>query len=101
MSFRTTPLWVRTSGPFEPSPGNGPAVSSGIVSQLVALAAAPLVEAPAVADEELETPPPGEAWLVPQPTSATSPALMPEYAGSVRIRRRSSTVSRPTARPRP
>src|SRR3954470_16987343 len=29
MSLRTTPAWVRTSGPFEPSPGNGPAVSSG------------------------------------------------------------------------
>ena len=30
MSLRTTPLWFSRSGPFEPSPGNGPAVSSGI-----------------------------------------------------------------------
>ena len=30
MSWRTTPLSARTSGPFEPSPGKGPAVSSGI-----------------------------------------------------------------------
>ena len=27
--LRTTPLWFRTFGPFEPSPGYGPAVSSG------------------------------------------------------------------------
>jgi hypothetical protein len=30
MSRRTTPLSLKTFGPFEPSPGNGPAVSSGI-----------------------------------------------------------------------
>jgi hypothetical protein len=30
MSLRTTPLSVSAFGPFEPSPGNGPAVSSGI-----------------------------------------------------------------------
>jgi hypothetical protein len=30
MSLRTTPVWFRTFGPFEPSPGNGPAVSFGI-----------------------------------------------------------------------
>ena len=40
MSLRTTPLWVRTSGPFEPSPGNGPAVSSGMTVQSAAAAAA-------------------------------------------------------------
>ncbi len=33
MSLRTTPLWLRTSGPFEPSPGKGPAVSSGMTAQ--------------------------------------------------------------------
>ncbi len=31
MSRRTTPSWVSTFGPFDPSPGYGPAVSSGIV----------------------------------------------------------------------
>src|SRR5262249_25732005 len=34
MSLRTTPSWVRTLGPFEPSPGKGPSVSSGIFEQL-------------------------------------------------------------------
>src|SRR4051812_32489898 len=40
MSVRTTPDTVSTSGPLDPSPGNGPAVSSGIVSQLAADATA-------------------------------------------------------------
>ena len=30
MSLRTTPVSVSTFGPLEPSPGYGPAVSSGI-----------------------------------------------------------------------
>src|SRR5213076_2148282 len=30
MSRRTIPLWVSTLGPFDPSPGKGPAVSSGM-----------------------------------------------------------------------
>ena len=30
MSLRTIPLWSSTFGPFDPSPGYGPAVSSGI-----------------------------------------------------------------------
>ena len=40
MSARTTPLWLSTSGPFEPSPGNGPAVSSGMTTQSAAAALA-------------------------------------------------------------
>ena len=40
MSLRTIPLWPRTFGPFEPSPGNGPAVSSGMTAQSAAAAAA-------------------------------------------------------------
>src|SRR5204863_1930161 len=51
MSRRTTPLSVSTFGPFEPSPGNGPAVSSGIA--LVAFVA---FDAPAVVVDELEEP---------------------------------------------
>src|SRR5689334_11306845 len=31
MSDRTMPLWVSAFGPLEPSPGYGPAVSSGMV----------------------------------------------------------------------
>ena len=40
MSLRTIPLSVSTFGPFVPSPGNGPPVSSGIA---VVAPAAPLV----------------------------------------------------------
>ena len=43
MSLRTTPFWVRTFGPFVPSPGNGPAVSSGIGAQLASVAAGAVV----------------------------------------------------------
>ena len=46
MSWRTTPLCSRMSGPLEPSPGYGPAVSSGMSAQLAASA---LAEAAAVA----------------------------------------------------
>src|SRR5918992_5689830 len=56
MSPRTTPLSVRTLGPFDPSPGNGPAVSSGISDVVpvedsvseddVAVAPAPVVVSP-------------------------------------------------------
>src|SRR3954470_11674766 len=49
MSLRTTPLCVRTSGPLEPSPGNGPAVSSGRSVQSAAPAADPDAEAAVVA----------------------------------------------------
>ncbi len=46
MSLRTMPLWVSTLTPFEPSPGYGPAVSSGIAVRLsvvaVVVAAAPV-----------------------------------------------------------
>src|SRR2546426_7440656 len=91
MSLRTTPLWVRTSGPFDPSPGYGPPVSSGIVSQPAALAVVGLPVAVADADDE-------ELWPGPQPTSANRPALRPAYPMSLSIRRRSSRVSRSKAR---
>src|SRR5262245_30856314 len=45
MSLRTTPSSVRMFGPFVPSPGYGPAVSSGICSQVVAVVAAAAVVA--------------------------------------------------------
>src|SRR6476620_6061996 len=51
MSVRTTPLRVRMSGPFEPSPGNGPAVSSGITVQSAASAADPVAAVEAAALE--------------------------------------------------
>src|SRR5438552_4005892 len=53
MSLRTTPLCVRTSGPFEPSPGKGPAVSSGMtVAQSAPAVAAPPLVAALTADAE-------------------------------------------------
>ncbi len=53
MSLRTTPLSLSTSGPLEPSPGNGPPVSLGMVSQatdstLSVVTAASVVAAAAV-----------------------------------------------------
>ena len=39
MSLRTMPLSVSTLGPLEPSPGNGPAVSSGITGAQATAAA--------------------------------------------------------------
>jgi hypothetical protein len=35
MSLRTMPLSARTLTPFEPSPGKGPAVSSGVSATVV------------------------------------------------------------------
>src|SRR5216110_726026 len=46
MSCRTTPARVRTSGPFDPSPGKGPAVSSGIRVQSAEALAAEVAPAP-------------------------------------------------------
>src|SRR3954447_4332668 len=48
MSLRTMPLSVRTFTPLEPSPGNGPAVSSGMA---VAAAAAVVAVAPDEGDD--------------------------------------------------
>ena len=55
MSLRTMPLSVRTSGPFDPSPGYGPAVSSLIgvhdaVATVSAAAVLALVEATIAVD---------------------------------------------------
>ena len=46
MSLRTMPLSVSTFGPFEPSPGKGPFVSSGMTSHSAAAVVAPAVEVP-------------------------------------------------------
>src|SRR3954453_10130404 len=52
MSLRTTPLVPRASGPFEPSPGNGPAVSAGI-----SVVQPPALEVAVDADAEALAPP--------------------------------------------
>ena len=99
MSARTTPLWLRTSGPFEPSPGNGPAVSSGMTAQSAAAALA-AAEAAAVADAAADDAAADEAPAEgAQPARTTSPALSPVNPMSLSIRRRSSSVSTSKARP--
>src|SRR5262245_31611044 len=89
MSERTTPSWVRMFGPLEPSPGNGPAVSSGMGEQSVdaeldaaavvadvpaALVDAPVVDAPVVDAPVVEAPVVDALSSSPQPTTAMRPA---------------------------
>src|SRR4029079_1862731 len=76
MSRRTTPLSVRTSGPLEPSPGNGPAVSLGIV-------------------EHAASDPVAVFLPDPHPTSATTPTP----ARSLSVCRRSMRLVRSKERP--
>src|SRR5918999_4403355 len=78
MSPRTTPLSVRTLGPLDPSPGNGPAVSSGI-SDVVSPDDSVSEEDVAVADApEVVSPsePPQAATM----TDPTPPANRPTAA---------------------
>src|SRR5215217_7696391 len=101
MSLRTMPLWVRTSGPLDPSPGYGPAVSCGIsVLQLAApvaatAEAAPVAAfvAPAVALDVAEV---GLSPADAQPASAARPAP----ASRPSIRRRCNTVETSNCSPR-
>src|SRR5580765_307068 len=98
MSFLTTPLWARTSGPFDPSPGKGPAVSSGIGSQLAAdpgVALAPGVPPAVLAavDAELNNAP-GV-----QPRIVNTPAATPALPMSLITCRRSISVVRSNANP--
>ena len=86
MSLRTMPLSARTSGPLEPSPGYGPAVSSGISPRAaavpVAVAAAepvdavePDVLAPQAASPTVTAPRPSARSICRRPRSvATSNA---------------------------
>ena len=82
MSLRTTPLWVRTSGPLEPSPGNGPAVSSGMTVQSAAAAAA----ARAGRGAATRTRPPATSWR-------RRPGRTPRAARRSRRRGRSPSAS--------
>ncbi len=92
MSLRTTPLWLSTSGPFEPSPGYGPAVSSGIsVVQSAAATAEALDDADADALALADEPAPG--------AQAAIPRLMPASPMPLSTRRRSSSVWMSKARP--
>ncbi|MEU7789878.1 hypothetical protein [Amycolatopsis sp. NPDC049159] len=68
MSARTTPLCSSTSGPLEPSPGYGPAVSSGIspVDAVVVVEAAEVVAGEEVPQAVSAAP------AAPRPWSTTS-----------------------------
>ena len=91
MSDRTTPLWVRMSGPFDPSPGNGPAVSSGMgVQSAPVAAAAELEDGFAVSSADAA----GE-----HAASETSPTPSPTVPMTFRAWRRSMSVSTSKASP--
>ena len=117
MSFRTTPEAARTFGPLEPSPGYGPAVSSGISTPHSAIArvsvgeaeaaeegvpvatavpeaagvGADVAVAPAAADEPPAEEPPG----VHAARAAAAPALR-----NMPSERRLRSVERSNSRPR-
>src|SRR3954447_2098613 len=94
MSLRTTPLSLSTSGPFEPSPGNGPPVSSGITEHDPTAVEAPVVVVapvrvvvPPVVDglTPVESPPPEQpATARPSPpSSANAPRRGPRRGGGL------------------
>src|SRR5262245_39015523 len=86
MSLRTTPLSASASGPLDPSPGYGPAVSSGMGSQLAD--DAPVVASVDVALAAVDVVP--AERFDPQAASSAAPAPV---AASVRSRRRSRSVA--------
>ena len=91
MSLRTTPLSASTFGPLEPSPGNGPAVSSGIS----VVASPPLAVAEVVRRRGRRS-----AAAVrgePQAASASEPMLP---ANTVTARRRLISLGRSNCSPR-
>src|SRR3954447_8851625 len=89
MSLRTMPLSVSTSGPLEPSPGYGPAVSSGISPEAVVV---PEDDEDAADDDEL-------AELLEPPPQAASPTVAAPMPNTCRTRRRLSSVPPSKASP--
>jgi hypothetical protein len=55
MSLRTTPLWLRMFLPFDPSPGNGPAVSGGMIEHVWSAAVGLAVEVEALVADVVST----------------------------------------------
>jgi hypothetical protein len=96
MSLRTTPDSASASGPFEPSPGNGPAVSSGISAHAVSAEVAEVAEVPDVA-EVPEVPGPDVPVASPPELSESQAARIAApapAASSDSSRRRSNTIPR-------
>ena len=75
MSLRTTPLSVRTLGPFEPSPGYGPAVSWGI-RLLQVLPVPPVVTPPVSLGAALLSQPRSGRAASPTPSRAAIPSRL-------------------------
>ena len=99
MSRRTIALSVKTFGPFEPSPGKGPAVSSGIA--VVALDVELDVELD-VADADVVDVVSVVALVseLPFEPQAAANVTRPAPASSWSARRRSTSLGRSNARPR-
>ncbi|MGC4082344.1 MAG: hypothetical protein QM736_09625 [Vicinamibacterales bacterium] len=95
MSLRTTPVVDSTFGPFEPSPGYGPSVSSGIVLHELADVVPPLLPVVVVdvVDDVVDE---GDVVLPLQPKSVSAPAPKPSDAASRNRPRRS--IAAPVAR---
>ena len=80
MSLRTMPLSDNALGPLDPSPGNGPAVSSGIGEQLASVAVVSVTAADefepdvCVAPAVLAVPLDVVCFEDAQPASVTTPA---------------------------
>jgi hypothetical protein len=79
MSLRTTPSMVNTFGPFVPSPGYGPPVSSGIGSRLpVAAVVAAVDDDEAAVDEDEVAVEPVVAGVV-EPVPAADDELVDDF----------------------
>src|SRR6187551_1202173 len=88
MSLRTMPLSVSTFGPLEPSPGNGPAVSSGISMHSAAAVESVVVEPDDVVGVDPSVVVDPAAGVVPSCTEQPTSAVAPTPASSVSARRR-------------
>jgi hypothetical protein len=81
MSARTTPAWVRMFLPFEPSPGNGPAVSSGIVThEVVAAVVTPPAVVELAAEADVVAPVVDEVPAAPE-VGVSEETVAPDVAG--------------------
>src|SRR5262249_42285651 len=98
---RTTPDCVSTSGPLEPSPGNGPAVSSGIGIDVAPLVLVVDDDAADVVDGEVVGSAASEPLPLPQAAATATTAAPPRNCKAWRRCSRGSlvmahTVARPT-----
>ena len=98
MSLRTTPVDVSTVGPFDPSPGYGPAVSS-VISAAVPVVVDGGVVVGDVVVVVLFAVLVGDVGESPQPTSCKAPNAAPNRAPSRSRPRRSSVAFKSRCNP--